>query len=94
MNFKSTHKLGILHKISGSARRSENMESKNRNMNFESKSFCFFRVMATIQSLEEKGIAKCSMPSALPEYRHIMNFTSGCDWAELSRFCTVQDINC
>ncbi|EFP11150.1 hypothetical protein GCK72_017912 [Caenorhabditis remanei] len=42
------------------------------------------QVMATIQSLEEKGIAKCSMPSALPEYRHIMNFTSGCDWAELT----------
>ncbi|CAP36254.2 Protein CBG18923 [Caenorhabditis briggsae] len=42
------------------------------------------QVMATIQELEERGVAKCSMPSALPEYRHIMNFTSGCDWAELT----------
>ncbi|EGT47016.1 hypothetical protein CAEBREN_04122 [Caenorhabditis brenneri] len=42
------------------------------------------QVMATIQDLEDKGVAKCSMPSALPEYRHIMNFTSGCDWAELT----------
>uniref|UniRef100_A0A1I7UMT5 G_PROTEIN_RECEP_F1_2 domain-containing protein n=2 Tax=Caenorhabditis tropicalis TaxID=1561998 RepID=A0A1I7UMT5_9PELO len=42
------------------------------------------QVMAAVQSLKERKIARCSMPSALPEYRHIMNFTSGCDFIELT----------
>ncbi|CAI2353622.1 unnamed protein product [Caenorhabditis sp. 36 PRJEB53466] len=42
------------------------------------------QAIAAIENLESKGVAKCSMPSALPEYRHIMNFTSGCDLVELT----------
>ncbi|CAB3399110.1 unnamed protein product [Caenorhabditis bovis] len=42
------------------------------------------RVLAAVEGLETSGVSKCSLSSMLPGYRHIMNFTSGCDFVELT----------
>uniref|UniRef100_A0A8R1DZ36 G_PROTEIN_RECEP_F1_2 domain-containing protein n=1 Tax=Caenorhabditis japonica TaxID=281687 RepID=A0A8R1DZ36_CAEJA len=42
------------------------------------------KAYAAIENLEMRGVHKCTDQYRLPEYRHIMNFTSGCDLVELT----------